>query len=131
MKSSTWASASASVRVEASTALSSPDSRCMFTTTGSISSSACSGAAITRSMPVAELVQLPVGHQAGHFEQQVAGQVKPGHLAIDPNEAVVHVAKVTSQPPSVRPGARIPATRVWRTAHTHCVLAMVRQHNER
>ncbi len=118
MKSSTWASASATVSVDASTALSSPDSLCMFDDDLVHLQQCLLGRGEHQVDPVAELVQLPVGHQAGHFEQPVAGQVKPRHLTVDPNEAVIHVAKVTRGREPVPPGARVRWLPVWRTAHT-------------
>ena len=43
---------------------------------------------------ITQLVQLSVGDDAGHLDEQVSRQVEPGHLAVDPDEAV-HRLKVT------------------------------------
>ena len=40
---------------------------------------------------VVDLVELAVGDNAGDLDQRIAGQVKPGHLAVDPDESVSHV----------------------------------------
>jgi hypothetical protein len=35
---------------------------------------------------VAEDVELPVGDEGGHLDEEVGADVEPGHLAVDPHQ---------------------------------------------
>jgi hypothetical protein len=42
---------------------------------------------------LAQRVQVEVGDDAGDLDQRIEGIVQPRHLAVDPDEAVVHKAR--------------------------------------
>ena len=72
--------------VDASTAVRSPLSACILTTTGSMASSASAGAWTTRSGPSATIVQVVVGDQHGDLQDHVPVRVEAGHLQVHPGQ---------------------------------------------
>jgi hypothetical protein len=39
-------------------------------------------------------VELAVGDDARDLDQRIAGKIQPGHLAVDPDELIVHPLRV-------------------------------------
>ena len=83
-------SASATVTVEARTASVRPDLACMSRTTSSMPSEQRVLGVDHHVDAVAEHVEIGVRDQRGHLDQRVLAQIEPGHLAVDPDQKIVH-----------------------------------------
>ena len=65
-----------------------PDVVCIVRTKSFICSSASAGGAMIDVDALAQHAQLGVGHHGGHLDERVGAEVEPGHLAVDPDDAV-------------------------------------------
>ena len=68
---------------------------------------------------VAEDVEVEVGDEGGDLDQRIGAEVEPGHLAVDPDEAVVHAHTLVPRAEDLRlsrdsaSGPRVGTVKEW------------------
>ncbi len=62
----------------------------MVRTKSIIWSRASAGGLMMMSMPVAEHVEVEIGDQRCDLDQRIGAEVEAGHLAVDPDQSLVH-----------------------------------------
>ena len=65
--------------------------------------------------PLPKHVEVGVGHEASHLDQGVVHQIEPGHLAVDPHQALGHGRH------PIRPAERGSARRDYRQMVRSCL----------
>ena len=85
-------SASATLTADARTASVSPDLSCISRTISTIDAQRRLFGMNHHVHAGTEHVELGIGHQRGDLDQDVLLKIKTGHLAVDPDEVIVHAA---------------------------------------